>query len=142
MSSNNLPNRWVSLAALAIAILGVAILLGGCDNLQQSSVKNQQTQAAKQAANEISFSNGNAEIENIKWKLKLTSNPDAIGFIVLMNDAGQPILYEGTWGTSGDYIFYRNAEGAYRQWSGQYLYSDQPIRLRIEPLVVGTIEKK
>lgn len=44
---------------------------------------------------------------------------------------------EGTWGSSGEYIFYWNINGEYRQWSGAYLYSDKPFRLRIEPLLLS-----
>jgi len=117
----------------------------------------------------------NAEIDNIKNRLKLTADPGKVGFILLLNQAGQPIMYEavkgkvtsggkrltppdragsqwgsgqnnvvraaasdeGTWGSSSPYIFYWNADGVYRQWDGGYLYSDQPIRLRVEPLVVS-----
>ena len=102
----------------------------------------------------------------------LTSKPGAIGFIVLMNEAGQPILYtnvkgkitssgkrltrpwqdcpyvdcgsvegpsdEGTWGSSSPYIYFWDTNGVYHQWSGQYLYSDNPIRLRVAPLVINT----
>ncbi len=49
---------------------------------------------------------------------------------------------EGTWGSSNPYIFYWNDRGEYRQWSGQYLYSDKPFRLRIDPLVVQVTEPK
>lgn len=45
----------------------------------------------------------NAEIDNIKKRLELTSNPGRTGFVLLMNEAGQPIMYTGakgkiTWG--------------------------------------------
>jgi hypothetical protein len=44
---------------------------------------------------------------------------------------------EGTWGSSDNYIFYWTTNGAYRQWSGLYLYSDQPIRLSQPTLIVS-----
>jgi hypothetical protein len=145
----------------------------GCDDLPQSN-KNQQAEKAAQAANSIKFDE-NAEIDNIKRRLELTADPGKYGFILLLNQAGQPILYEGvkgkvtsggkrltppdrassswgdgyntvtraaasdegTWGSSSPYIFYWNTDGVYRQWDGGYLYSDQPIRLRVEPLVIS-----
>lgn len=44
----------------------------------------------------------------------------------------------GTYDTgTASFIYYWTPEGTYRQWAGDYLYSDQPIRLRVEPLVVN-----
>src|SRR5262245_6398230 len=111
-----------------------------------------QSQKAAQAAASISFTD-NAEIENIKRRIELTAQPGLLGFILLMNEAGQPIMYEGvkgkitsggkrltppdrasngwgggtntvvrnaasdegTWGHSGEYIYYWNQNGEYRQ---------------------------
>lgn len=165
-----------------ILIVAAAFLALGACNVETApatpSVKNEQARKAQEAANAISFTD-NAEIENIKARVELTSKPGALGFITLLNAAGQPILYEGvrgkvtsgskrltkptvvksssiggnnggyayvldqtpsdegTWGSSSDYIFYWNTKGEYRQWSGTYLYSDKPYRLRVEPLVVS-----
>lgn len=150
----------------------IALSLTAC-NFEQSSNKNGQAEKARQAANSITFKE-NAEIDNIKKRLELTADPGKLGYIVLFNEAGQPIMYEGvkgkvtsggkrltepdradawghgtnnvvraapsdegTWGSSSPYIFYWNTNGVYRQWSGHYLYSDQPIRLRVEPIVVN-----
>jgi hypothetical protein len=148
---------------IAIA-LSSALLLTGC--LDETN-KTQQSKAAAAAAASIQFTD-NAEIDNIKRRIELTAKPGLLGFIVLLNEAGQPIMYEGvvgkitsggkrltppdrsygdkiraaasdegTWGSSAAYIFYWNTTGEYRQWSGQYLYSDKPLRLRVEPLVVS-----
>jgi hypothetical protein len=61
-----------------------------------------EAQKATEAANSVKFT-GNAEIENIKRRLELTSDPGLLGFIVLMNDAGQPVMYTSVKGkvTSG-----------------------------------------
>ncbi|AMB48347.1 hypothetical protein [Methylobacterium sp. AMS5] len=165
-----------------LALASLALALGACNmpaTSQTNTVKNEQSRKAQEAANAISFTE-NAEIDNIRWRIELTSKPGAIGYIVLMNQAGQPIAYdvvkgkvtsgskrltkptaikrndagpsyaytldqtpsdEGTWGSSGEYIFYRTVNDEYRQWSGQYLYSDKPIRLRVEPLVISNAEK-
>lgn len=158
-------------------LLAATFALVGCNEVStQPAQKNVQAQKAAEAANSINFAE-NAEIDNIKRRLELTSSPGALGFIVLLNQSGQPILYEGvrgkitsgskrltkpfgvltfgngnggssglqvpspsdegTWGSSGDYIFYWNTNGEYRQWSGAYLYSDKPFRLRIEPLLLS-----
>jgi len=160
-------NRAIMLPLLA------CLALVGCEDLPQSN-KNQQAEKAAAAAQSIKFDE-NAEIDNIKKRLELTADPGKYGFILLLNQAGQPILYEGvkgkvtsggkrltppdrassawgggqntvtraaasdegTWGSSSAYIFYWNTDGVYRQWDGGYLYSDQPIRLRVEPLVIS-----
>lgn len=157
---------------LAAGALFLALVAAdGCDGRDVSDNKHHEALKAKQAAEAIHFTE-NAEINNIKHRLELTADPGKLGFILLINNAGQPILYEGvkgkvtsggkrltqpdrmpcwnehpcvmkapsdegTWGESGDYIYYWNTDGVYRQWSGAYLYSDQPIRLRVEPLVVA-----
>lgn len=161
---------------ITIALMGAALMLAACDApTAQPTVKNAQANKAAQAANSIRFTE-NAEIDNIKKRLELTADPGKFGFVLLLNNAGQPILYEGvkgkitsgtkrltdpqqriscdkgqyrgdcfviapsdegTYGSSSEYVFYWNTDGVYRQWSGMYLYSDQPIRLRVEPLVVS-----
>lgn len=139
--------------------------------------KAKQSQKAAEAANSIKFTE-NAEIENIKKRLELTANPGLLGFIVLLNETGQPVMNvgvagkitsggkrltkpydvvdswdcgsgvncnkelpassdEGTYGSSGEYIFFWTPAGQYIQWNGKYLYSDKPFRLTTEPLVVS-----
>lgn len=159
-----------------VAIIGLVATLSACnDEVKAQPAKTAQAQKAAEAANSIVFKE-NAEIDNIKKRLELTADPGMLGYIVLMNEAGQPIIYEGvkgkvtsggkrltapeelkrldagqTWawevvkapsdegthGSSSPYIFYWNTDGTYRQWSGHYLYSDKPIRLRVEPLVIN-----
>lgn len=160
-----------------LKLLPLFLILAACGegNATQQSNKVTQSQKAAQAAASIEFTE-NAEIDNIKRRLELTSKPAAIGYIVLLNEAGQPILYtgvkgkitsstkrltspqqlvsvdkgewdgtelgdgpsdEGTYGSSDPYIYFWDTNGSYHQWSGRYLYSDKPIRLRVEPLVVS-----
>lgn len=162
-------NRFIILAACA------ALSLSACKPDAAAQTKTSQSQKAAEAANSISFTE-NAEIENIKARLELTSKPGILGFITLMNAAGQPIAYysvkgkitsggkrltkpvklhhvdrgefngtalgpapsdEGTWGSSSPYVYFWTTDGRYIQWSGDYLYSDQPYRLNVEPLVVA-----
>lgn len=170
---------------LSAAIVSTGLFLTGCieDKPAQPQVKNTQAELAQRAANSIQFTD-NAEIDNIKNRVELTSKPGLLGYVVLFNESGQPIMYEGvrgkitsgskrltppdraqqvstggqnggqhsvvrqapsdegTYGSSNPYIFYWNTDGVYRQWSGHYLYSTQPMRLTIQPLVVNIEEKK
>lgn len=165
---------------LSTAIVSTGLFLSGCieDKPAQPQIKNTQAELAQRAANSIQFTD-NAEIENIKNRVELTSKPGLLGYVVLFNESGQPIMYEGvrgkitsgskrltaadrtqqistggqnggqhsvvrqspsdegTYGSSNPYIFYWNTDGVYRQWSGHYLYSTQPMRLTIQPLVVN-----
>lgn len=164
-------------AAVAVAPFLVLALAGMGQVPNEAPTKMVQEKKAAEAANSIRF-NENAEIDNIKRRLELTSDPGLVGYIILLNQAGQPIMYEvvkgkvtsggkrltdpqrkvrcdkgqyagdcfvvspsdeGTYGTSGEYVFYFNADGVYRQWSGTYLYSTQPFRLTTEPLVITTV---
>lgn len=153
--------------ALVSVITAAALFLVGCND----SEKYVQSEKAAAAANSISFTE-NAEIDNIKRRLELTSSVSKVGYVVLMNQAGQPVAYhvvkgkitsgskrlttpdrstqsgvrqapsdEGTYGSSGEYIFFFTQNNAYVQWNGAYLYSDQPIRLRVEPLVINVEQK-
>jgi hypothetical protein len=154
------------------ALIALSPMLAACQEDQPSNRSVQADKAAK-AAQAVQFDD-NAEIDNIQRRLKLTADPGKLGFILLMNQAGQPIMYEGvkgkvtsgskrltrpdalgtygtngspavrqapsdegTYGSSSPYIFYWNVDGVYRQWDGNYLYSDQPIRTRVEPLVIN-----
>lgn len=166
-----------------IALLCTTFLLCTADSCDvgskkdTQSVKQVEAQKSIEAAAALNFTD-NAERENIVKRLKLTSQPGLLGFIVLLNSAGQPIMYtavqgkvtsstkrltpnqqvnrygiggtsggegrviinapsdEGTFGSSDEYVFFWTPGGQYIQWKGEYLYSDKPIRLSIQPLVV------
>ena len=163
-----------------LAIIGVIPMMLMGNSCEDTTPKNVQSQKAAEAAKSIQFSD-NAEIDNIKKRIELTAQPGLVGYAVLLNAAGQPILYttvkgkitsggkrltspdrassswgtgnntvvrtspsdEGTWGSSGNYVYFWDVNGRYYQWGdGAYLYSDQPIRLSIQPLVVNVEEKK
>lgn len=158
-------------------LLTITILLTACDtpSLSAGATKKEQANKAARAAKSVKFTR-NTEIENLQRRLRLTGEPGKVGFITLLNDAGQPILYtdvkgkvssgskrltktwqaltcdrgqytgdcivaapgdEGTYGSSAPYIYFWDTRDKYHQWSGDYLYTDQPQRLRIEPLVVN-----
>lgn len=154
-----------------------ALTLTACQRMpdEPPTAQQQQAQKAQAAADSVVFEK-NAEIDNIQRRLKLTSNPGQIGFVMLLNQAGQPIMYtsvkgkitsggkrltapmqnysgsyneyghqslgpgpsdEGTYGTSGDYVFFWTTDGQYIQWAGSYLYSDKPFRTNVQPLVIS-----
>lgn len=106
----------------------------------------------------------NAEQDNIEARLKLTSDPNLLGHIAIVNKVGQVVLYtsikgkitsgskrmsnptacgtnvgdcpsdEGTFGSSNPYIFFWTANGQYIQTSMDYIYSDKPLRLDEKPI--------
>lgn len=146
--------------------------MAGCDReVVHPTTKELQADKAAIAANSIQFAE-NSEIDNIKARLELTSNPNLVGHVVLLNEQGMPVMSvevkgkvtsggkrltepdrvhngsynsvvrsagsdEGTYGSSGEYIFFWTTGGQYVQWNGKYLYSNQPMRLRQEPLVIN-----
>lgn len=75
-------------------LLLLASISGGCVEVptHTPTAKEQQAAKAEAVAESIKFDE-NAEIDNIKRRLDLTSNPGLLGYIVLFNDAGQPIEY-------------------------------------------------
>jgi hypothetical protein len=49
---------------------------------------------------------------------------------------------DGSFGTNGDCIFYFTPQGAYREWMGDYLMSDQPISVTNPVNLVATAGAK
>lgn len=90
---------------IGIALVATsALLLAACEpNAPANPAKTTQAQRAAEAANSIQFSE-NAEIDNIKRRLELTSNPGQIGFVLLLNEMGKPVMYTSVKGkiTSGN----------------------------------------
>lgn len=87
---------------IAFAAISTLALVACKEPYQAPTVKQQQATKAAQAANSLHFTQ-NAEIENIKARLQLTSNPGQIGFVILLNETGQPVMYTSVKGkiTSG-----------------------------------------
>lgn len=44
--------------------------------------------------------------------------------------------YDGAYGKNAEGVFFFTTEGVYVEWSGQYLFSDQPLKIAIEPLLI------
>lgn len=171
----NVNEDYIMKKTLLLA-LAVVPMLAACDvEPTVPTAKDIQAQKAQEAANSINFSN-NAEIDNIKRRLELTSNPGQIGFVLLLNEMGKPVMYtsvkgkitsgskrltqpqeykclgvagggcsyqtvdapsdEGTYGSSGPYVFFWTESGQYFQWAGKYLYSDKPFRITDPTIVV------
>ena len=46
---------------------------------------------------------------------------------------------DGSYGTNGEAIFFFTPEGAYKEWRGEYLVSDQPFVLQTPPQIVAAV---
>lgn len=81
------------LKRLAILTLPL-IILTGCPGDEEPAAKTKTTQAEKAAAaaESIQFTE-NAEIENIKRRVTLTSQPGLQGFVALVNKLGNIVMY-------------------------------------------------
>lgn len=75
-----------------LMILLASTLISGCVRKDPPSKKNEQAEIAEKAANNIKFT-ANAEIENITKRLQITSDPGLMGYVVLLSESGQPVLY-------------------------------------------------
>lgn len=104
-----LKNRSITLIEALIIVAIVGILAAavipqafGMSGPPPPTTKTSESKKAKEAAESITFT-ANAEIENIKKRLELTSDPSLLGFVLLMNEMGQPVAYYGVSGkiTSG-----------------------------------------
>ena len=56
------------------------------------------------------------------------------GFVVETADI------DGTYGENVDGIFFFTTEGAYVEWRGEYMMSDQPLKLSTQPELIRTVE--
>lgn len=63
-----------------------------------------------------------------------TPNCGPDGFIVQSPDI------DGTYGDNADAVFFFTTEGAYVEWAGEYMVSDQPLRLATQPELVREIK--
>lgn len=112
-----------------VTSLFLLFAMTGCVEAEQSN-KQTQAQKAKEAANSIHFTE-NAEIDNIKRRLELTSKVDSVGFIVLLNESGVPVMYTSVKG--------KITSGSKRLTATDYAgcYSDRPC-VRQAPSDEGT----
>lgn len=74
--------------------LAAALVVSSCGIGVSSvhGVREQQRNAAEQAAQRVSFAAGNAEQDNILRRSQLVAQPDLVGYVVLLN-FGQPVAY-------------------------------------------------
>lgn len=77
---------------MKIILLIMLVSLVACKDKEPSTAKTNQSKKAQEVANSINFSE-NAEIDNIKKRLELTSAPELIGYIALINGVGQVVWY-------------------------------------------------
>jgi hypothetical protein len=50
--------------------------------------------------------------------------------------------FDGSYGKNADGVFFFTTGGAYVEWAGEYLWSDQPLRLTTPPEIVVQINEK
>ena len=43
---------------------------------------------------------------------------------------------DGSYGSNGDAVFFYLQDGTYMEWNGEYLLSDRPVQLSIEPIII------
>ena len=77
-----------------LAFTSLVAFVSGCEptTAPKAQVKQTQSEKAKQVAETIRFTE-NAEIDNIKKRLELTSQPGLLGFVAVINMAGAPVMY-------------------------------------------------
>lgn len=47
---------------------------------------------------------------------------------------------DGTYGESGDYIFFWTTDDTYVQWNGEYMLCDKPLKMATQPEIVYNID--
>lgn len=75
-----------------IPALCMPLMAAQCEPDSTTPVKDTEAAKAAAAANSVHFTE-NAEIDNIKRRLELTSQPGLLGFIAVINMSGAPVLY-------------------------------------------------
>lgn len=75
----------------AMVAMSAGLLVTACEP-NAPSARDVEAKKGMAAANSIKFET-NAERDNIVKRLKRTSDPGMIGFVLLLNEAGQPIAY-------------------------------------------------
>jgi len=76
-----------------LLVASLSLFLMACEPPSRSAPKKeQQSEKAAKAAESLNFT-ANAEIDNIKRRLELTNDPEIVGFVLLLNEMGQPIMY-------------------------------------------------
>jgi hypothetical protein len=49
--------------------------------------------------------------------------------------------YDGAYGKNADGVFFFTTEGVYVEWAGDYLWSDQPLKLTQQPELIYQVKK-
>jgi len=76
------------------------------------------------------FGNGNNCTEGDQWG---SSDDSADCYVIDAPDI------DGTYGENVEGIFFFTTEGAYVEWKGEYMMSDQPLKLSTQPELVRVI---
>jgi hypothetical protein len=73
----------------------------------------------------------NSQVTNTS---QIVSNPADTGASVIPSPSG-----DGSYGTNGDAIFFFTTENAYVEWKGDFMVSDQPLKLTQQPGLIRNI---
>ena len=94
------------------------VFLVGCDNNEQRNL--------------------NARYTQIDEKRGL------IGYVTCINRTGQ-VVFNGVvdgkvtragGDNSGYYVFWFDSKGRYHQWNGEYFYTDYPLKIVVDPILI------
>jgi hypothetical protein len=72
----------------------------------------------------------NSQVTNTQQVIRLGSSPAVI----------PSPAEDGSYGTNGEGIFFFTTEGAYVEWRGDYMLSDQPLKLTQQPEMIRVIK--
>ena len=87
------------------------------------------------------YANYNARIKQVDY------NPNLVGYITCINRTGQ-VVFSGiikgkVTRSEGDnvgyYIYWFDSKGRYHQWNGEYFYTDYPLNLVVDPILIEIV---
>lgn len=94
------------------------------------TIKGKVTSGSKRLTRQTVTVDGNGSVADVGRNVYDSSGAYAVE---------QPEL-DGTYGSSASYIFFWTTEGAYVQWSGDYMLVDQPLKLSSQPELIREIK--
>lgn len=84
-------------------------------------------------------SSGGKRLTNDQQLVKGYTPGGQYGYSQEKSDVMNAPELDGTYGKSGDYIFFWTTDGTYCQWNEAYLLSDRPLKLSTQPELIYNI---
>lgn len=154
---------------LCAFLISSAVAVGGCeDEASKRQRQNKQDQQrltdmrVKMAASvPVPDLKTSAERQAVARRAKTWNNEDKLSYVYLIDTGhvmafyvvrgkvsslnsymlpGEPDI-DGTYGQNVEGVFFFTDTGAYVEWNGRYICSDQPLRLAQEPLLIREVAK-